>query len=188
MQRLANPKNGGQYAFYYTVIKGFGPTARQGEDDLGHHRRRTTSTIVFNLTEADAATSSTGWRCRRRARSRRGRRSASTGKAGKYGRDLVSTGPYMIKGIDKVDISSCAKLKPASGFDGQTHHDLVRNPNYDASDRLEGGRENYPTSSSSSSTRTPTTSSTRSRPASSTTATSTHPAAGPAEVRRRTRA
>ena len=66
------------------------------------------------------------------------------GKPGKYGRDLVSTGPYMIKGIDKVDISSCAKLKPASGYDGQTIIDLVRNPNYDAKHRLEGARENFP--------------------------------------------
>ena len=42
------------------------------------------------------------------------------GKPGQYGRDLVSTGPYMIEGADDVDASSCAALKPMSGFDGQT--------------------------------------------------------------------
>ena len=37
MQRLANPNDGGQYAFYYTVIKGWDAVReRQGEDDLGH--------------------------------------------------------------------------------------------------------------------------------------------------------
>ena len=38
MNRLANPKDGGQYSFYYTVIKGWHDVrGRQGEDDLGHH-------------------------------------------------------------------------------------------------------------------------------------------------------
>ena len=37
MQRLANPKDGGQYSFYYTVIKGWDAVRqRQGEDHLGH--------------------------------------------------------------------------------------------------------------------------------------------------------
>ena len=41
MERLAVPKNGGQYAFYYSVIKGFDDFgARQGEDDLGHRDAR----------------------------------------------------------------------------------------------------------------------------------------------------
>ena len=80
------------------------------------------------------------------------------GKAGAYGRDLVSTGPYMINGSDDVDISSCDKVKPASGFDGQTIMNLVRNPNYDAEDRHEARGRTSPTSSSSWSTRTRTTS------------------------------
>ena len=66
------------------------------------------------------------------------------GKAGAYGRNLVSTGPYMIEGSDKVDISSCAAVKPASGFDGQTIMDLVRNPNYDPKTDSKAARENYP--------------------------------------------
>jgi len=53
-------------------------------------------------------------------------------RAGDYGRDVVSSGPYMIKGIHQVDASSCDAIKPASGFDPTKFMKLVRNPNYDA--------------------------------------------------------
>ena len=98
------------------------------------------------------------------------------GKPGKYGRDLVSTGPYMIQGSDAVDISSCAKLKPTSGFDGQTSHDRssATRTTARATDSKAAARTSR-TSSCSSSTRTPTTSTTRSRPASSRTRTSSIP-------------
>src|SRR5207237_10935381 len=66
------------------------------------------------------------------------------GQAGKYGRDLVSTAGYMIKGMDNVDISSCNAIKSASGFDGQTIIDLVRNPNYDPKTDSRAARENFP--------------------------------------------
>src|SRR5207248_1387445 len=52
-------------------------------------------------------------------------------KAGDYGRDIVSTGPYMIKGADQVDVSSCKSITPMSGFDPTKFLKLVRNPNYD---------------------------------------------------------
>src|SRR5262249_6227115 len=55
--------------------------------------------------------------------------------------DLISTAGYMIKGIDKVDISSCSAMKPASGFDAQTFLDVVRNPNYKQS--TDPYRKNY---------------------------------------------
>ena len=51
------------------------------------------------------------------------------GKPGAYGRDIVSTAGYMFKGEDQVNISTCAAIKPASGFDGLSMMDLVRNPN-----------------------------------------------------------
>ena len=66
------------------------------------------------------------------------------GKAGAYGRNLVSTGPYMFNGSADVDISSCDKVKPASGFDGQTIMDLVRNPNYNPKTDSKAARENFP--------------------------------------------
>ncbi len=56
------------------------------------------------------------------------------GKPGDYGRDVVSTGPYMIQGADGSS-QSCSAIKPISGYDGANgnHIVLVRNPNYDPS-------------------------------------------------------
>jgi peptide/nickel transport system substrate-binding protein len=60
-------------------------------------------------------------------------------KIGGYGRDVVSSGPYMIQGADKVDASSCSSIKPMSGFDPTKKLVMVRNPNYDQStDDLRG--------------------------------------------------
>ena len=158
MQRLANPKDGGQYAFYYTVIIRAGRTARKGKNDLRHQDAERVDARV----QPDAAARRLplrGWRCRRRRRSRRGRRSASRARPAQYGRNLVSTGPYMIKGSDEVDISSCDKVKPASGFDGQTHHGPRPQPELQRRrpTRRPRGRTT-PTSSSSWSTPTRTTS------------------------------
>ena len=50
---------------------------------------------------------------------------------GGYGRDLVSSGPYMIQGSAQVNIASCGAIKPMSGFDPSSKLILVRNPNYD---------------------------------------------------------
>jgi peptide/nickel transport system substrate-binding protein len=52
-------------------------------------------------------------------------------QAGEYGRFVISTGPYMTEGADKLDISSCAAQKPISGFNPNTGLKLVRNPSYD---------------------------------------------------------
>jgi peptide/nickel transport system substrate-binding protein len=52
-------------------------------------------------------------------------------RAGDYGRDVVSSGPYMLKGMDQVDASSCKSIKPADGFDPTKFMKIVRNPNYD---------------------------------------------------------
>ncbi len=65
-------------------------------------------------------------------------------KPGAYGRDLVTDGPYMIQGADKVDASSCPTLKPESGFDGQTTLTLVRNPDYDPATDSKAMRQNLP--------------------------------------------
>src|SRR5213078_3136749 len=54
-------------------------------------------------------------------------------KAGDYGRDVISSGPYMIKGEDKLNTSSCSTIKPISGFDPTKFMTIVRNPSYDAS-------------------------------------------------------
>ena len=131
MERLANPKDGGEYAFYYTVIKGWNAYARrQGEDDLGHldperHDDR------LQPDRSRPVTSSTGWRCPPRARCRPRSRSASQDEPGKYGQDLISTRPvHAQRDRQRSTSRSCAAIKPdTSGYDGQTIYDLVRNPN-----------------------------------------------------------
>ncbi|MGH7867556.1 MAG: ABC transporter substrate-binding protein, partial [Candidatus Dormibacteraceae bacterium] len=49
---------------------------------------------------------------------------------GTYGRDVISSGPYMIKGSQHLNISSCATMTAISGFDPTSNLSLVRNPNY----------------------------------------------------------
>jgi peptide/nickel transport system substrate-binding protein len=140
MQRLANPKDGGEYAFYYTVIKGWDSYASGKAKSISGIKCLSTSKIQFNLTAP------TGDFLKRMAMPATGPQPAEVtkcfeGQAGKYGLDLISTAGYMYKGIDQVDISSCANLKPASGYDGQTQMDLVRNPNYKQS--TDPTRKNY---------------------------------------------
>ena len=65
-------------------------------------------------------------------------------QAGEYGRYVISTGPYMIEGADKLDISSCASQKPISGFNPNTGFKLVRNPNYDPATDDTAIRESNP--------------------------------------------
>jgi peptide/nickel transport system substrate-binding protein len=52
-------------------------------------------------------------------------------KAGDYGRYVISSGPYMIQGADKLNVSSCSAMKPISGFDPSKKLIMVRNPSYD---------------------------------------------------------
>jgi peptide/nickel transport system substrate-binding protein len=144
MNRLANPKNGGQYAFYYTVIKGWANGAK-GKPVSGITTPNN-KTIVFNLTQP------TGDFLYRVAMPAAGPIPAEVGKcfvggsANKYGRDLVASGPYMYEGSDNVSVGSCGAIKPASGFDGDTTMTLVRNPNYKASTDSKKARENNPDS------------------------------------------
>ncbi len=58
-------------------------------------------------------------------------------KAGDYGRFVIASGPYMIKGSDQLDVSSCDAMKPIAGFDPSKKLVMVRNPNFDqATDKL----------------------------------------------------
>jgi peptide/nickel transport system substrate-binding protein len=140
MQRLANPKDGGQYGFYYAVIKGWSQYSAGKAKSISGIKCLSKSRIQFNLTAP------TGDFLKRMGMPATGPQPAEvtkcfSGQAGKYGLDLISTAGYMYKGIDKVDISSCSKLKPADGYDGQTQMDLVRNPNYKQS--TDPYRKNY---------------------------------------------
>jgi peptide/nickel transport system substrate-binding protein len=143
MQRLAKPRNGGQYSFYYSVIKGFDAYGAGKAKSISGIKTPNNSTIVFTLTHP------TGDFLYRMSMPATGPIPSEVGKCfenqpGKYGRDLVSTAGYMLKGMDKVDSSSCKALKPATGFDGQTIIDLVRNPSYDPKTDSRAARENFP--------------------------------------------
>jgi peptide/nickel transport system substrate-binding protein len=63
--------------------------------------------------------------------------------AGGYGRDIVSSGPYMIAGAQSVNASSCSTIQPMSGFDPARFLNMVRNPSYKASTDTESGRKAY---------------------------------------------
>ena len=142
MNRLANPNDGGQYSFYYTVIKGWDAVASGKAKTVSGITTPDDNTIVFHLTKAAGdfnlrmsmpATAPIPVEVAK----------CFEGKPGDYGRDVVSSGPYMIQGADKVSDASCSALKPMSGYDGANgnHIILVRNPNYDQSS--DPYRKNY---------------------------------------------
>jgi peptide/nickel transport system substrate-binding protein len=127
-ERIDSAPEAAQYAFYYDgVIVGMHqhpgpPTPISGIDTPN------ASTIVFHLTKP------TGDFLYRLALDATAPIPQEVAKcfptAGGYGRDLVSSGPYMIQGAEKVDISSCGAIKPMSGFDPSSHLFMVRNPDY----------------------------------------------------------
>jgi peptide/nickel transport system substrate-binding protein len=146
LQRLAKPSYGGQYAFYYTVIKGWNEYAKGKAKSISGIKTPDKSTISITLTEP------TGDFLYRMAMPATGPIPGEVGKcfqkgnSNKYGRNLVATAGYMIAGSDKVDISSCGAMKPASGYDGTTNLTLVRNPNYSPATDSKSARENLPDS------------------------------------------
>jgi peptide/nickel transport system substrate-binding protein len=129
-----------QYGFYYDgVIKGMtgeekSPKPVSGIETPDDH------TIVFHLEEP---TGDLLYRLAMPATAAIPKEVAGCfTKAGDYGRYVISSGPYMIKGTDELDISSCDTLKPISGFDPDKFIVFVRNTNYDASTDSPEVREN----------------------------------------------
>ena len=143
IERMGRPKNGAQYAFYFNVIKGFEAYGKGEGKSVSGIKTPNAKTIVFNLTRpagdfpnrlglpAAGAIPQEVAKC-------------FEGKPGEYGRFVIASGPYMIEGSDKLDISSCEAMKPISGYDGKTFLNLVRNPNYGASTDSRKARENNP--------------------------------------------
>jgi peptide/nickel transport system substrate-binding protein len=143
LERVAKPKDGAQYAFYYGVIKGFDAYTAGKTKAISGIETPNARTIVFNLTRP------TGDFLYRLAMPAAGPipqevAKCFEGQAGRYGRDVVSTGPYMIQGADQIDDSSCTKLKPMTGFDGLTQLTLVRNPDYNPKTDSPAARQNLP--------------------------------------------
>jgi peptide/nickel transport system substrate-binding protein len=143
MERLASPKDGGEQAYLFTSIVGWGAYAAGKAKSISGIETPNASTIVFHLTKPvpdflyRLTMPATGPIPKEIA-------GCFEGKPGAYGRDLVATGPYMIAGADKIDASSCATLKQMSGFDGQTSLTLVRNPSYDPETDSPVARQNFP--------------------------------------------
>jgi peptide/nickel transport system substrate-binding protein len=142
MNRLANPKDGAEYAFYYSPIKGF--------DDVVNGKAKTVSGVTApnNNTVVIHLTSKTGDFNYRMAMPATAPippevGNCFEGKPGNYGRNLISSGPYMIAG-SAGKFTSCSALKPFSGYAGANgnHLTLVRNPNYNQS--TDPYRKNYP--------------------------------------------
>jgi peptide/nickel transport system substrate-binding protein len=145
LERMALPKNGAQYAFYFPVIKGWDAYSKGKTKSIAGIKTPNAKTVVFDLTQptgdfllrlgmpAAYPMPSEVAKC-------------FEGKPGAYGRYVIASGPYMIEGSDNLDISSCKSMKPISGFDGQTKLTLVRNPNYNAKTDSSKARENNPDS------------------------------------------
>jgi len=131
-QRIDSSALVAQYGFYYDgTIEGMNGAVDKKASDISISGIETPddSTIVFHLQQA------TGDFLYRLALPAAGPMPPEVAgcfdKAGDYGRDVVSSGPYMIKGADQIDISPCKSIRPMSGFDPTKSLKLVRNPNYD---------------------------------------------------------
>jgi peptide/nickel transport system substrate-binding protein len=142
LERAARPKNGAQYGFYYSIIKGFDAYGAGKAKNIAGITTPNPKTIVFNLT---APAGDFPYRLAMPAAGPIPQEVAKCfeGQASKYGLNLVSSGPYMIEGSDQVDASSCANLKPTSGLT-DTEMLLVRNPDYRDSTDSKKARENLP--------------------------------------------
>ena len=128
-QRIATSSVGAQYANYYQVIKGLPEYTAGKAKTITGIETPDDSTISFTLTEP------TGDFLYRLAMPATAPIPQEVAKcytqAAEYGRYVIASGPYMIDGSDKLDISSCKTQKPISGFNPNTGLNLVRNPNYD---------------------------------------------------------
>ena len=145
VERLARPKNGAQYGFYYNVIQGLEAYANGEKKSISGIKTPNARTISFTLTQpagdfpfrmtmpAVAPMPPEVVKC-------------FEGKPGAYGRYVISSGPYMIEGSEDLNISSCGAMKPISGYDGNTKLTLVRNPNYRANTDSRKSRESNPDS------------------------------------------
>jgi peptide/nickel transport system substrate-binding protein len=142
LNRLADPANGGQYGPYFSVVKGWDAVSSGQAKTVSGLTTPNNQTLVVHLT------TKTGDFNRRMSLPATAPIPSEVGncfqhKPGDYGRDLISSGPYMIAG-SAGSFTSCAALKPFSGYAGANgnHLTLVRNPNYDQS--TDPYRKNYP--------------------------------------------
>jgi peptide/nickel transport system substrate-binding protein len=135
------------YAFYFEVIKGFKAFEAGTAKNIAGITTPDPKTIIFKLT---VPTGDFRYRLSMPAAGPMPQEVAGCfTQANEYGRYVISSGPYMIDGSDKLDATSCDTIKAAggiSGFDGTTHLNFVRNPAYNKATDSPKDRENLPDS------------------------------------------
>jgi len=133
-QRIGTPSVVAQYGFYYDVIKGMTAFKTGKSKVIQGIKTPDLKTIIFDLT---VPTGDFRYRLAMPAAGPIPQEVAGCfTQPNEYGRYLISSGPYMFAGSDKLNASSCDTIKASggiSGFDGTTKMDLVRNPSYSAS-------------------------------------------------------
>lgn len=141
LRRIADPEAGAQYAGLYSVIEGFDDVLAGRAETIRGIRTPDARTIVFRLVRP---TGDFGYRLALPAAGPMPREVATCHRpAGEYGRYLIASGPYMLAGSERLDLSSCGRQRPISGFAPLRGISLVRNPQYDAATD-ETGRRNLP--------------------------------------------
>ena len=144
-QRIGTPSVVAQYGFYYDVIKGMTAFKTGKSKVIQGIKTPDLKTIIFDLT---VPTGDFRYRLAMPAAGPIPQEVAGCfTQPNEYGRYLISSGPYMFAGSDKLNASSCDTIKASggiSGFDGTTKMDLVRNPSYNASTDSPAARENLP--------------------------------------------
>ena len=116
-----------QYGFYYTASsRAWTEAPSRPTETISGIETPDDKTIIFHLTQP------TGDFLYRLAMPAAAPMPEEVGKcftkAGEYGRNVVSSGPYMIEGSDKVDITSCDTIKPVAGFDPTQVHEVRPQP------------------------------------------------------------
>jgi peptide/nickel transport system substrate-binding protein len=142
VHRIANPVPAATgYPSYYRIIEGFEAVEAGDAKTITGITTPDDSTIVFKLTEP------TGDFLYRMSMPATGpipeEVSKCWTKAKEYGRYQVGVGPYMIEGTPALDITSCATMKPVTGFDPVNFLRIRRNPNYDAGTDSKEIRSNF---------------------------------------------
>jgi peptide/nickel transport system substrate-binding protein len=141
-QRINTKSLVAQYGFYYNgVIDGMDGSAKSPDQTISGIETPDPKTITFHLTQP---TGDFLYRLAMPATAPMPKEVAGCfTKAGDYGRNVVSSGPYMILGSDQVDASSCDTIQPVAGFDPTKFMKIVRNPDYDPSTDSPDVRSNY---------------------------------------------
>jgi peptide/nickel transport system substrate-binding protein len=144
-QRIGTASLVAQYGFYYDVIKGMAAFKSGKSKVIQGIKTPDLKTVIFDLT---VPTGDFRYRLAMPAAGPMPQEVAGCfTQANEYGRYVISSGPYMIAGSDKLNPASCDTIKASggiSGFDGTTKLDLVRNPAYDPKTDSPKARENLP--------------------------------------------